>query len=79
MPPPPNLVALSDREKALVIVSNAISVYSMYAKNPETIPKGLTLVDFILKCTPPELKKEISMDVIDEVFDFVSKTQAQLS
>lgn len=72
-------MVLSDREKALVIVSNAISVYSVYSKNPETVPGSLTLVDFVLKCAPPDLKKGITMDMIDEVFDFVSKTQAQLS
>lgn len=72
-------MALTDRERALVVVSNAISVYSVYTKNPETMPKNMTLIDFVLKCTPPELKKEISMDMIDEVFEYVSRTQAQLS
>jgi glyceraldehyde-3-phosphate dehydrogenase/erythrose-4-phosphate dehydrogenase len=72
-------MTLSEKEKALVIVSNAISVYSIYAKNPETLPKGMSMVDFVLKCTPMDLRKEISIELIDEVFDFVSRTQAQLS
>jgi glyceraldehyde-3-phosphate dehydrogenase/erythrose-4-phosphate dehydrogenase len=72
-------MTLSEKEKALVIVSNAISVYSTYAKNPETLPKGMSMVDFVLKCTPMDLRKEISIELIDEVFDFVSRTQAQLS
>ncbi|MGI0003865.1 MAG: hypothetical protein ACREAX_01070 [Candidatus Nitrosotenuis sp.] len=72
-------MALTDREKALVIVSNAISVYSIYVKNPDMLPKNMTLIDFVLKSTPENLKKEISIDLIDEVFEFVSKTQTELS
>lgn len=72
-------MALSNREKLLVVVSNAISVYSMYTKNPETMPKDMTMIDFILKATPEDLKSELSMELIDEVFAFVSKTQAELS
>jgi hypothetical protein len=70
---------LSNREKLLVIVSNAISVYSMYMKNPDTMPKGLTMIDSVLKAIPQDLKKELTMDLIDEVFAFVSKTQSELS
>lgn len=70
---------LTEREKLLVVISNAISVYSIYAKTPETMPKNLSLIDFVLKSTPDELKKELSIDLIDEVFAFVSQTQTQLS
>jgi hypothetical protein len=72
-------MALSEKEKALVIVANAISIYSIYAKNSEMLPKGISMIDFVLKCTPADLRKEISIELIDEVFDFVSRTQAQLS
>ncbi len=72
-------MTLTNKEKILVIISNAISVYSIYAKNPDTLPKNMSLIDFILKSTPEELKKEISMDLIDEIFDYVSKTQKELS
>ena len=72
-------MALTSREKALVVISNAISVYSIYTKNPDMLPKNMSLIDFVLKSTPDELKKEISMDLIDEIFDFVSRTQGQLS
>lgn len=72
-------MTLSDREKVIVSISNAISVYSVYAKNPDTLPKNMSLIDFVLKSTPTHLKKEISMDLIDEIFEYVSKTQADLS
>ena len=72
-------MTLSDREKVIVSISNAISVYSVYAKNPDTLPKNMSLIDFVLKSTQTHLKKEISMDLIDEIFEYVSKTQADLS
>lgn len=72
-------MVLSSREKVMIVVSNAISVYSIYAKNPEMLPKRMSLIDFVLKSTPEDLKKEISMDLIDEIFDFVSRTQTELS
>lgn len=72
-------MTLSNRERLLIVISNAISVYSVYAKNPETLPKDMSMIDFVLKATPDDLKKELTMDLIDEVFAFVSKTQAELS
>jgi hypothetical protein len=72
-------MALTDREKILVVISNAIAVYSVYAKNPDMMPKNMSLVDFVLKSTPTELKKELFMELIDEIFNYVSKTQSQLS
>ena len=72
-------MALTDKEKLLITVSNAISVYSVYAKSPDTLPKEMSLIDFVIKSTPEKLRKDISMELIDEVFEFVSKTQAELS
>lgn len=72
-------MALTNRERLLIVISNAISVYSVYAKNPETLPKGISLIDFVLKSTPEDLKKELSMELIDEVFAYVSQTQNELS
>lgn len=72
-------MTLSSREKVLIVISNAISVYSIYAKDPNTLPKNMSLIDFILKATPEDLRKGLSMELIDEVFAFVSQTQAELS
>lgn len=65
-------MVLSNREKAISIISNAISTYSIYTQRG-SLPDNQSLVDFILKAVPNELKPEISMDLIDEVFDYVSK------
>jgi glyceraldehyde-3-phosphate dehydrogenase/erythrose-4-phosphate dehydrogenase len=72
-------MTLTNREQAIVVISNAISVYSIYVKNPDMLPKNTSMIDFILKSTPEHLKKEISIDLIDEIFAYVSKTQSQLS
>jgi hypothetical protein len=37
------------------------------------LSENQSLIDFILKSIPEEIKSEISMDLIDEVFDYVSK------
>jgi hypothetical protein len=66
-------MVLSTREKAISLISNAISAYSIYTQKG-TLPDNQSLIDFILKATPDELKPEITMDLIDEVFDYVSKT-----
>jgi glyceraldehyde-3-phosphate dehydrogenase/erythrose-4-phosphate dehydrogenase len=68
-------MTLTDREKAIVAISNAISVYSVYTKNPDMLPKNMSMIDFILKSTPAHLKKEISIDLIDEIFAHVTKTE----
>lgn len=65
-------MVLSNREKAISIISNAISTYSIYTQSG-SLPDNQSLIDFILKAAPDELKSEISMDLIDEVFDYVSK------
>lgn len=72
-------MALTNREQAIVAISNAISVYSVYTKSPDMLPKNMSMIDFILKSTPEPLKKEISMDLIDEIFAHVSKTSTELS
>ena len=67
-------MVLSNKEKAISLISNAIVAYSLYTEK-KSLPENQSLIDFILKSIPKELKSEISMDLIDEVFDYVSKTR----
>jgi len=67
-------MVLSKKEKAIAMISNAIAAYSIYAEKG-TLPENQSLIDFILKGVPSDMKEEISMDLIDEVFDFVSKSR----
>ena len=71
-------MTLSNKEKALILVANAIAVYSI-ATEKGTLPKNQSLFDFILKAIPPEIKPEISAKIIDEVFEYVSKAHLELS
>ena len=67
-------MVLSNKEKAISLISNAIATYSLYTEK-KSLPENQSLIDFILKSIPEEIKPEISIDLIDEVFDYVSKTR----
>lgn len=62
---------LSEKEKTIVLISNAITIYSLYQAR-EDLPKNISMVDFIMKTIPDNMKKDISIELIDEVFEFVS-------
>jgi hypothetical protein len=68
-------MVLSTKEKAISLISNAISTYSIYTQRG-SLPENQSLIDFILKSVPNDIKPEISIDLIDEVFDYVSKAHA---
>ena len=64
-------MALSNKEKTVAMISNAIAIYSLYQER-DNLPENTSLVDFILKAVPEDIKSEISMELIDEVFEYVS-------
>lgn len=65
------IMPLGKREKALIILSNAIAVYSLYQERGE-LPENISMIDFIIKSTPEEIKSEITIELIDEIFEYVS-------
>ena len=67
-------MSLSKKEKAIALVANGIAAYSIYTQN-NSLPQNQSLIDFILKGIPNDMKSEISMDLIDEIFDYVSKSR----
>ena len=68
-------MALNTREKVIALVSNAVAVYSV-KQEEGNLPENVTLFEFILKTMPEELKPELSMEVIDEVFEYVSSAHS---
>ena len=62
---------LSNKEKAVAIISNGIAVFSLYQERDE-LPENTTMYDFILKTVPVDIKSEITAQLIDEVFEYVS-------
>jgi len=59
---------LTDKEKAIAIISNGIAVFSLYQERNE-LPKNVTMYDFILKTIPKDIKAHLSAELIDEVFE----------
>jgi hypothetical protein len=50
-------------------------VYSLYQERDD-LPKNASMIDFILKTIPDEMKGEISIELIDEIFEFVSNSHS---
>ena len=64
-------MALSDKEKIIAIISNGIAVFSLLQERDE-LPKNTTMYDFVLKVIPEDIKSELSVELIDEVFRYVT-------
>lgn len=66
---------LSKHEQLIALISNGISVYSLYLEEGK-IPPNTTLFDFVSKAIPPNLKSDLTVALIDEVFDYVSSVHS---
>lgn len=64
-------MTLSDKEKIIAIISNGIAVFSLLQERDE-LPKNTTMYNFILKVIPEDIKSELSVELIDEVFQYVT-------
>ena len=65
---------LNANEKAVAHVASAIGVFSVW-QNTNTLPKNISLVDFILKTIPDEVKPNVTIDLIDSIFSYISATR----
>ena len=65
---------MNKKEKAIAHIASAISVFSI-SQNTNTLPKNTSMVDFILKTVPEDIKSDITIDLIDNVFSYVSATR----
>ena len=66
-------MALTDKEKMIAIISNGIAVYSLLQER-DNLPPNTTMYDFVLKVVPENIKSELSIDLIDEIFQYVTST-----
>ena len=71
-------MTLTNKEKIIISISNAIISYSQKLQEG-TIPQNQSVIDFILKTIPENSKSELSMDLIDDVFSFISNSHMELS
>ena len=65
---------LNKKEMAIAHIASAITVYSI-RQNTNTLPKNVSMIDFILKTVPDDIKPDITMELLDYVFSYVSATR----
>jgi len=68
-------MTLSDKEKMIAIISNGIAVFSLLQER-DNLPKNTTMYDFVLKAVPENIKSKLSVELIDEVFQYVSSAHS---
>ena len=68
-------MTLTNKEKMVAIISNGIAVFSLLQERDE-IPQNTTMYDFILKVVPEDIKPELSVELIDEVFHYVTSAHS---
>lgn len=64
-------MTLTDKEKMIAIISNGIAVYSLLQER-DNLPPNTTMYDFVLKVVPENIKSELTIDLIDEIFQYVT-------
>jgi hypothetical protein len=69
------VMVLNDKEKMIAIISNGIAVFSLLQERDE-LPKNTTMYDFVLKVIPENIKSELSVELIDEVFQYVTSAHS---
>ena len=71
-------MTLTSREKIAILVSQAMTLYSMRMEEGE-IEEHQSVIDFVLKNTPQEYKTSLSIELIDDIFAFISSSNMELS
>ena len=64
---------LNENDKIIAHVSSAIAVYSIRNSNG-MLTNDISMIDFILKTIPKNLEVKVSIELIDDVFSYVSGT-----
>lgn len=68
-------MTLTNKEKIIALISNGIAVYSLYQER-DSLPKNTNMYDFVLKVIPNDIKSELNVELIDEIFQYVSSTHS---
>ena len=64
---------MNQREKAIAYISGAIATYSLRKERGE-LTDSASMYDFLSKIIPDELSSEAKIELIDEVFGYVSNS-----
>ena len=62
------------KEKTIAHIASAITVFSMQ-QNTNQLPKNSSMIDFILKTVPEDIKQDVTMELIDSIFSYISATR----
>jgi len=68
-------MTLNNKEKMIAIISNGIAVFSLLQERGELV-ENTTMYDFVLKVVPEDIKSELSVELIDEVFQYVTSSHS---
>ena len=68
-------MTLTNKEKMVAIISNGIAVYSLLQER-DSLPENTTMYDFVLKVIPEDIKSELNVELIDEVFQYVTSAHS---
>lgn len=68
-------MTLTEKEKLVAIISNGIAVFSLLQER-DSLPENTSMYDFVLKVIPEDIKSELSVELIDEVFQYVTSTHS---
>ncbi len=68
-------MTLTNKEKMVAVISNGIAVFSLLQER-DNLPKNTTMYDFVLKVVPDDIKSELSIELIDEIFHYVSSAHS---
>ena len=64
---------MNTREKAIAYISGAIAIYSLRKERGE-LEDSSSMYDFLSKTIPDELDSEAKIELIDEIFQYVSRS-----
>ena len=65
---------MNTKEKTIVHIASAITIFSMQ-QNTNQLPKNISMVDFILKTVPEDIKQDVTIELIDTIFSYISATR----
>ncbi len=68
-------MTLTNKEKIIAVISNGIAVFSLLQERGD-LPEKTTMYDFVLKVIPEDIKSELSVELIDEIFQYVSSAHS---
>ena len=64
---------MNQRDKAIAYISGAIATYSL-KKEAGEIQDNMSMYDFLAKTIPDELNSEAKIELIDEIFEYVTSS-----